>query len=386
MRLAFFSTIGLPWGGSEVLWTATAKLALQLGHEVLVSVFDWTEQHQQIKELEYLGAKMVYRRKYYPRALTRYKKKIFNVFLPQRSKITYHDYLKKFKPHHIHFSLAGGDEIVSDLDLRLFVAQTIIPFSVFYHSYDIGHVIDSQAIDVYRLLFQKSRYSFFTSKTQLQYFRQFSGEFDNMKVLCHPLRHLDVPALQIRESEKVRFAMIGSLICRWKGQDKVIRSLAGEQWKKRHWHLDIYGVGDDVDLLISMAKELGISDSVCFRGYAENASLIYTSSHLIIIASTKDSGPIVLYEALQARRPVIGTPIGAVPDYITTGINGVLAAGFEDGDISVALEYAWEHKQEWYAWGENGRKLMQERYDFNAAETLLSRMCESNQKNFEKVL
>ena len=68
MRIAFITTCGFPWGGCEQLWTRTAALALSEGHEVLISVFDWPEQHPVIRSPEGAGARLLLRRRYYPPA------------------------------------------------------------------------------------------------------------------------------------------------------------------------------------------------------------------------------------------------------------------------------------------------------------------------------
>lgn len=58
MKLAFISTMdGIPWGGSEELWSRTALLALQEGHQVFVSVYDWDRKlHPRLLELQDNGA------------------------------------------------------------------------------------------------------------------------------------------------------------------------------------------------------------------------------------------------------------------------------------------------------------------------------------------
>ena len=137
MRLAFVSIIGAPWGGSEVLWTRTAALALENKHEVLVSVFDWPQQAPAVEDLRDGGARMVLRRRFYPALPSRARKKLLNLWLPSGRKKTYHDYLLRFKPDCIFFSLGGGDEIAaSDSDLMVFVPTDphpllyLLPFSL----------------------------------------------------------------------------------------------------------------------------------------------------------------------------------------------------------------------------------------------------------------
>ena len=65
MKIAFVSLMGgLPWGGSEALWHATATHALQQGDAVFVSVYDWGTPHEHIKKLHKKGAIIHYRKRY----------------------------------------------------------------------------------------------------------------------------------------------------------------------------------------------------------------------------------------------------------------------------------------------------------------------------------
>ncbi len=57
MRLVFVSLMsGIQWGGSEALWSKTAQLAINKGHQVLVSVYDWGSLHPELQKLKSLGA------------------------------------------------------------------------------------------------------------------------------------------------------------------------------------------------------------------------------------------------------------------------------------------------------------------------------------------
>src|SRR5687767_4265121 len=63
MRIAFITTMATaPWGGSEALWAATASRALDAGHQVFVSVYDWADLPPAVAELQARGAQ-VHRRK-----------------------------------------------------------------------------------------------------------------------------------------------------------------------------------------------------------------------------------------------------------------------------------------------------------------------------------
>ena len=62
VRIAMISTMrAAPWGGSEELWFAAARVALARGHEVAVSVFDWPEPAPKVLALRDAGAVLLRR-------------------------------------------------------------------------------------------------------------------------------------------------------------------------------------------------------------------------------------------------------------------------------------------------------------------------------------
>ncbi|NDC77186.1 MAG: glycosyltransferase [Chitinophagia bacterium] len=372
MRLAFLSICGMPWGGSEELWSSTALEALSQGHEVLVSVYGWPEMPTRIRELQDKGARVILRRRYYPGPGRRLRKKLWNTFLPRGRKTTYHDYLEDFKPQHILFSLAGGNEIASDPgDMMLFVRQTRIPFSVMYHSLTKGYTYPDDLAENMRSVISKAAHSFFTSQYQADLYRsQLRHLIGNAVVLDHAVRRIDAAPLP-EMTGPVRMCLIGSLVQRWKGQDIAIAALSSPRWLERQWTLDIYGTGEDRDRLVEQVLKASLSDRVSFRGYGEDIEGILATHHLVLIPSRQDSGPIVLFEAMQAARPVVGTPMGAMPDRIQEGVNGFLSPTICDKGFAAALEKAWDAQERWHEIGCRARKDILARLDPYPQKTLL---------------
>jgi len=374
MKFAFFTSNGFPWGGSEILWTAAAKEALKQNHVVLISIFDWPQQHASIEVLEEEGANLIYRRRFYPDLLTRIKKKLINNFLPSGKKSTYHEYLNRFKPDHILFNLAGGDEIATDtMDLMVFVKQTKIPFSVFYHSLSEQNYLSETIAENFIFVLQKAHYNFFTSQMQINLLQQHLGcSIDNARIINHPLRNIKVPAATRVDKVVYNLCIIGSLVTRWKGQDMVIRILAKDHWRSLNWHLNIYGDGADKEALLNLISEKKLTDKVTLHGHTEDVNNIFAENDMILIPSRQDSGPIVLFEAMLAAKPVVGTNMGAMPEYIQTGINGVLSKSTSEDAFEEAMQIAWDQKEQWVAWGRNAFDYLPEHYDFGPAQTLLN--------------
>lgn len=372
MRIAFITTCGFPWGGCELLWTRTAALALSEGHEVLISIYDWPEQHPVIRSLEASGATILLRRRFFPKLPVRLRKKFFNLFLPASRKVTYHDAILAFRPDHILFNLAGGDEIASDPDdLMVFVRQLKIPFTVIHHSMTIGHVYPKITCDLFAEVFASARHSLFTSRYQLELYRQQAGDpILNGRVVAHPLP--EIPYNKLTEmSVVVRFALIGSLITRWKGQDIVLSILSKGPWIERDWQLDIYGAGEDEYTLRAFVESSVIRDRVFFYGHCSEIASVYAEHHLILIPSRQDTGPIVLFEAMMAGRPVVGTPMGAMPDFIEDGQTGVMSSDIDEVSFAEAMERAWLSRSEWPVWGLSAREKMLKSYDLQPEKSLL---------------
>jgi glycosyltransferase involved in cell wall biosynthesis len=372
MKLAFLTTIGVPWGGSEILWTTSAEEALAQKHEVLVSVFDWPKQHLSVDSLRNSGAIMIYRRRFYPVFLTRLKKKVFNFFLPFGKKMTYHDYFNRFKADHIFFNLAGGDEIVSDsTDLMLFIEQTSIPYSIFYHSLSTEKYLTEKSASNFKFLLNKATNNFFTSQMQIDLLQeQLDCKIKNARLLNHPLREIKDASASVSK-DTVHFCIIGSLVRRWKGQDTVIRILSKEQWCHLNWHLNIYGNGPDKDELEELIASKNLTHKVTITQHTDDINVLFEENDLVLIPSKQDSGPIVLFEAMLAGKPVVGSFMGAMTEYLITEVNGVLAHGTDEISFEIAMHVAWEQKEHWKDWGKRARELMKQRYDFNAAQTLI---------------
>lgn len=94
--------------------------------------------------------------------------------------------------------------------------------------------------------------------------------------------------------------------------------------RKNPAQLVIIGEGDERENLEKMAKDMGISDSVKFRGFVDNARRELASFDIFVLASRSEAMPYVPLEAGLAKLPVIATSVGGVPEIIESGITGIL--------------------------------------------------------------
>ncbi len=93
----------------------------------------------------------------------------------------------------------------------------------------------------------------------------------------------------------------------------------------------IVGDGPLREYLREEAVSLGIEDHIIFPGYRKDIPELLSLMDIFVLPSIKEGLPMVLLEAMAAKKPVIATRVGAVPKVITHNISGLL---IEPGDIN----------------------------------------------------
>ena len=164
------------------------------------------------------------------------------------------------------------------------------------------------------------------------------------------------------------------MICRWKGQDILLNILSQDNWISREWVLHIYGEGSDEQMLKDLVISKGLKDRVLFMGYCIDIPRKLQQVDLVIIPSRQDSGPIVLFEAMMAAKPIVGANMGAMPAYIQDGVNGILSLSSDVEGFERALDLAWTQQQYWPQWGKASKDILLSKYDFSSSLTLLNLM------------
>jgi len=99
-----------------------------------------------------------------------------------------------------------------------------------------------------------------------------------------------------------------------KGPDIMVRALA---------HLPseagavMIGDGPQRAALTQLASELGVADRIHWAGAVPGAGLNMAAFDVFVLSSRTEGTPMVLFEAMAARVPIVATSVGGVPDVVS---------------------------------------------------------------------
>ena len=89
-------------------------------------------------------------------------------------------------------------------------------------------------------------------------------------------------------------------------------------------HLTLIGDGPDRAGLEDQIRRLGLSGAVRFAGYRnqDEVAEALARAAVFVLPSFAEGVPVVLMEAMAARRPVIATRIAGIPELVEDGVSG----------------------------------------------------------------
>lgn len=373
LRIAFITAqLGVPWGGSEVLWSRAAALALREGHDVAVVARRWPETPGPIEELRSAGARVFLRnaapnswlgrnldRRIYPGpALARWR--------PDVTCVTLSTFYDAWQAPLARLSTSGGASYVlvcQQLDDRR------IPPPLAASPW-----LRQAASDFCR---RAARVAFVAEENRRSAERQIAARLPNARVLRNPvqLSSIDPVPWPADDGRGPRMACVARLHVGDKGQDALFEALAGPEMRGRGWRLSLFGEGQDRPYLEALARHLGIADRVEFRGQVSDVRGIWADHQLLVLPSQVEGTPLAMVEAMLCGRPALVTDVGGHREWVEEPRNGFVAAAASPRELSAALERAWWARDSWEGLGRRARLDALERFD-PAPERTLLRMVE----------
>ncbi len=120
-----------------------------------------------------------------------------------------------------------------------------------------------------------------------------------------------------------------------KAFDRLVAAFAEVAPRHPDWDLFIWGEGPERPRLERLAHEKGVAGRVHLPGVTATPGEKLQAADLFVLSSDTEGFPMALAEAMALGKPVIATSVGAVPEIVRDGVDGILVP---PGDVDALAE------------------------------------------------
>ena len=178
--------------------------------------------------------------------------------------------------------------------------------------------------------------------------------------------------------EKIVLATIGSL-SPLKGHSTLIKVFAKIAKKIPKINLIIIGEGANRNELENLAKNLQVENKISFLGFRSDVPAILKNTDLYVHPSNYEAFGIAVLEAMAARKCVIATRVGGIPDIIVEGQTGFLVPPSNEDALEEAILYAINNPKQTFEMGEAGRRRVEQNFRIESVAEKYQNLYESFQ-------
>jgi glycosyltransferase involved in cell wall biosynthesis len=151
-----------------------------------------------------------------------------------------------------------------------------------------------------------------------------------------------------------------------------LRAVAG-------WRLEVVGAGneagaEEAERIRTAFRAEGLSDAFLGPLAGEALRVRLRSAGVYVLPSHSEGQPIGIIEAMASGLPVVATRVGAVPDMVRDGRDGVLVEPGRPEELAGALEKLLASPKLRLEMGASARKRVEERFDLAGLRESLARL------------
>lgn len=109
----------------------------------------------------------------------------------------------------------------------------------------------------------------------------------------------------------------------------------GERFPEAHLYL--VGDGPDRNLFEQQAGETAVKSRIHFEGYQDNPKAYLKAAEVFVLASHRESCPLVISDAQEAGCPIVATDVDGIPEQLEEGRIGMLVPAGNSEALAEAL-------------------------------------------------
>ncbi|MBI3780859.1 MAG: glycosyltransferase [candidate division NC10 bacterium] len=186
--------------------------------------------------------------------------------------------------------------------------------------------------------------------------------------------------------ERARVIGVVANLIHYKGHGFFLR--ACQEIKRKHpaTKFLLIGEGPLRGELMALAKGLELESDVLFLGSRPDVPRLLALMDVVVLPSLEEGFPNAVLEAMAARKPVVASRVGGVPEAVVHGETGILVPPKDPAALAEAIRWLLEHPVEAARFGEAGRHRVAERFDLSTMvlqyevvyERLVGEKCSDN--------
>jgi len=164
-----------------------------------------------------------------------------------------------------------------------------------------------------------------------------------------------------------------------KGHAYLLHAISMVEKEMPRLKLLIIGEGEEENNLKILAETLDLTDKIIFAGLRYDVEKILPVAGLFILPSLWEGTPNVLLEAMAARKPVIATEVGGIPEVVVHGRTGILVPPEDSDALANAIKNLLKDKLKAEEMGKAGRLRVEEHFT-------IAGMLKKTEKLYQRIL
>jgi glycosyltransferase involved in cell wall biosynthesis len=190
-------------------------------------------------------------------------------------------------------------------------------------------------------------------------------------------RPRDIGRPEPEGADPIRIVFLGQLGER-KGVPELLAAFQSPGLLARHWTATIAGDGAVTETRTAVAK-IGLKDRIAIPGWVDRdaASELLRRADIFVLPSHFEAMPISILEALAHGVPVIATPVGAIPEFLTDGLTAILVPPGAPDKLAEAIARLADDANERRRLGAAGNQVFYDKFDIGVAADRILALYES---------
>jgi glycosyltransferase involved in cell wall biosynthesis len=370
MRIGFFSAMsGLPWGGSEELWSRAAAVVLEQGHEVAFNCVKWPSVPAPLRRLVEAGAKGHFRsRLRLGRSLREPLERL------RLLRLGYVGWLRKYRPDLVVISFACHTD---DPHIASACRLLGIRYAIVVQAVGTNNWVSPRSVSEFQEAYAHAERLFFVSADNRDIMEANLGvDLSAADIVDNPFTvRTDAAPAWAPPTPYWKLACVARIHFPTKSQDLILRVLRQPKWRERGLRVSLWGADHGSCKQLRRLIELyDLQSQVHYAGVHIDIESLWSEHHGLLLPSRVEGNSLALVEAMLCGRVAIATNVGRAAELIDDGRRGFIAPAAAVELVDGALERAWQQRHEWQAMGARAAAAVRQRHNLHPAKDFAERV------------